>query len=151
MVCAFPAPVILKWGGRPTSPSKRYCGRLRVIYTSALIDGLGVHPDGRYGFGAPPFLLRLGRQLAACGPHLDSDRVSGVIELRDAADFKMNLIMKDFEKQLLWHHSGLVHLEAGTTTSSGSSRRRLQSACQHFSFRQPCLPTSVPPVCPFWT
>ena len=90
------------------------------------------------------------RQLA-CGPHLDSDRVSGVIELIAAADFKMNLIMKDFEKQLLRHHSGLVHLKAGTTTSSGSSRRRLQSACRHFSFRQPCLPTSVPPVCPYWT
>jgi hypothetical protein len=51
----------------------------------------------------------------------------------------MKLIMKDFEKQLLAHHSGHVHLEAGTTTSSGSSRRRLQSACRHFSFRQPCL------------
>ena len=34
MVCAFPAPVILKRGGRPASPSKRYWGRLRVIYTS---------------------------------------------------------------------------------------------------------------------
>ena len=54
-------------------------------------------------------------------------------------DFKMKLIMKDFEKQLLAHHSGHVHLEAGTTTSSGSSRRRLQSACRHFSFWQPCL------------
>ncbi len=50
-----------------------------------------MHPDGRYGFGAVIFLLRLGRQLA-CGPHLDSDRVSGVIDLRDATDFKMNLI-----------------------------------------------------------
>ena len=46
---------------------------------------------------------------------LGSDRVSGVIDLRHAADFKMNLIMKDFEKQLLVHHSGHVHLEAGTT------------------------------------
>ena len=34
MVCAFPAPVILKRGGRPASPSKRYWGRLQVIYTS---------------------------------------------------------------------------------------------------------------------
>ena len=62
------------------------------------------------------FLLRLGRQLA-CGPHQDSDRVSGVIDLRDAADFKMNLIMKDFEQHLLAHHSGHVHPEPGTTTS----------------------------------
>ena len=36
MVCAFPAPVILRRGGRASSPSKRYCGRLRVIYTSVL-------------------------------------------------------------------------------------------------------------------
>ena len=25
------------------------------------------------------------------------------------------------------------------------------SASRHFSFRQPCLSTSVPPVCSFWT
>ena len=82
---------------------------------------------------------------------LGSDRVSGVIELRDAADFKMNLIMKDFEPHLLAHHSGHVHLELGTTTSSDSSRRRLTRASWHFSLRQPCLPTSVPPVCSYWT
>jgi hypothetical protein len=35
VVCAFPAPVILRRGGRASSPSKRYCGRLWVIYTSA--------------------------------------------------------------------------------------------------------------------
>ena len=63
----------------------------------------------------------------------------------------MVLIMKDFEQHLLAHHSGHVHLEPGTTTSSGSSRRRLQSASRHFSFQQPCLSTSVPPVCSFWT
>ena len=81
-----------------------------------------MHPDGRYGFGVFVFLLRLGRQLA-CGAHQDSDRVSGVIDLRDAADFKMNLIMKDFEPHILAHHSGHVHLELGATAHSGSSRR----------------------------
>jgi|TARA_B110000444_G_scaffold188263_1_gene177628 hypothetical protein len=54
---------------------------------------------------------------------LGSDRVSGVIDLRDAADLKMNLIMKDFDQHFLAHHSGHVHLELGTTTSSDSSRR----------------------------
>ena len=54
----------------------------------------------------------------------------------------MKLNMKDFEQHLLAHHSGHVHPEPGTTTSSGSSRRRLQSASRHFSFRQPCLSTS---------
>ena len=38
-----------------------------------------------------------------CGlrSRLGSDRVSGVIDLRDAADLKMNLIMKDFEEHFL--------------------------------------------------
>ena len=63
----------------------------------------------------------------------------------------MKMNMKDFEQHLLAHHSGHVHPEPGTTTSSGSSRRRLQSASRHFSFRQPCLSTSVPPVCSYWT
>jgi len=36
---------------------------------------------------------------------------------------KMNLIIKDFEPHHLAHHSGHVHLELGTTTSSDSSRR----------------------------
>ena len=94
------------------------------------------------------FLLRLGRQLA-CGAHQDSDRVSGVIDLRDTTDFKMNLIMKDFEPHILAHHSGHVHLELGATAHSGSSIRRLTSASWHFSLRQPCLPTSVPPVFDF--
>ena len=83
-----------------------------------------MHPDGRYGFGVFVFLLRLGRQLA-CGAHQDSDRVSGVIDLRDTTDFKMNLIMKDFEPHILAHHSGHVHLELGATAHSGSSIRRL--------------------------
>ncbi len=109
-----------------------------------------MHPDGRYGFGVFVFLLRLGRQLA-CGAHQDSDRVSGVIDLRDTTDFKMNLIMKDFEPHILAHHSGHVHLELGATAHSGSSIRRLTSASWHFSLRQPCLPTSVPPVCSYWT
>ena len=63
----------------------------------------------------------------------------------------MNLIMKDFEEHFLAHHPGHVHLEPGATAHSGSSRRRLQSASRHFSLRQPCLPTSVPPVCSYWT
>ena len=63
----------------------------------------------------------------------------------------MKMNMKDFEQHLLAHHSGHVHPEPGTTTSSGSSRRRLQSASRHFSFRQPCLSASVPPVCSYWT
>ena len=62
----------------------------------------------------------------------------------------MILITKDFEQHLLAHHSGHVHPEPGTTTTSGSSRRRLQSASRHFSFRQPCLSASVPPVCSYW-
>ena len=63
----------------------------------------------------------------------------------------MKLNMKDFEQHLLAHHSGHVHPEPGTTAHSGSSRRRLQSASRHFSFRQPCLSASVPPVCSYWT
>ena len=63
----------------------------------------------------------------------------------------MNLIMKDFEEHFLAHHPGHVHLEPGATAHSGSSIRRLTSASRHFSLRQPCLPTSVPPVCSFWT
>ena len=51
----------------------------------------------------------------------------------------MNLIMKDFEEHFLAHHSGHVHLEAGTGVMSGGSRRRLQSACRHSSFQQRCL------------
>ena len=66
-------------------------------------------------------------------------------------DFKMNLIMKDFEEHFLAHHPGHVHLEPGATAHSGSSIRRLTSASRHFSLRQPCLPTSVPPVCSYWT
>ena len=68
-----------------------------------------------------------------------------------AMDFKMNLIMKDFEEHFLAHHPGHVHLEPGATAHSGSSIRRLTSASRHFSLRQPCLPTSVPPVCSYWT
>jgi hypothetical protein len=52
---------------------------------------------------------------------LGSDRVSGVIDLRDAADLKMNLIMKDFDQHLIAHHSGHVHLELGATAHSGST------------------------------
>ena len=63
----------------------------------------------------------------------------------------MNLIMKDFEEHFLAHHPGHVHLEPGATAHSGSSIRRLTSASRHFSLRQPCLPTSVPPVCSYWT
>ena len=59
----------------------------------------------------------------------------------------MNLIMKDFEEHFLAHHPGHVHLEPGATAHSGSSIRRLTSASRHCSLRQPCLPTSVPPVC----
>eukprot|EP01046_Picozoa_sp_COSAG06_P118365 COSAG06_NODE_65529_length_256_cov_3.337580_1_plen_36_part_10 len=32
-----------------------------------------------------------------------------------AMDFKMNLIMKDFEEHFLAHHPGHVHLEPGAT------------------------------------
>ena len=75
----------------------------------------------------------------------------GVIDLRDAVDFKMILINIPAEMDSPPHHSEHVHPELGTTTSSGSSRRRLQSASRHFSFRQPCLSPSIPPVCSFWT
>ena len=61
--------------------------------------------DGRTRQTPGATLLPLGWRQLACGPHLDSDRVSGVIELRDAADFKMNLIMEDFEEHFLAHHS----------------------------------------------
>eukprot|EP01046_Picozoa_sp_COSAG06_P013866 COSAG06_NODE_847_length_11974_cov_58.239158_4_plen_205_part_00 len=113
----------------------------------ALIDGLGVHPDGRYGFGAPLFLLRLGRQLA-CGPHLDSDRVSGVIELIAAADFKMNLITIPAEMDSPPHHSGHVHPEPGVGVWSDRSRRHVTSACRRSHLSQPCLhPPLDLPVC----
>jgi len=74
------------------------------------------------GFQSVSFLDGIG-PLCGLRSRLGSDRVSGVIDLRDAADFKMNLIMKDFDQHLLAHHSGHVHLELGTTTSSDSSRR----------------------------
>eukprot|EP01046_Picozoa_sp_COSAG06_P093988 COSAG06_NODE_40155_length_404_cov_13.655738_1_plen_134_part_11 len=49
---AFPAPVILRRGGRASSPSKRYCGRLRVIYTSSRVV-----PRGYRGFPCAPAAL----------------------------------------------------------------------------------------------
>ena len=114
-----------------------------------LADALTVHTDGRYGFGALLFLLRLGRQLAY-GPLRDSDRVSGVIALTVAADFKMNLIMKDLAQHLFPYLDAHLHLEPGTCTRPGSSRATVTSASRHFPLREPGLRASDCPVCSFW-
>jgi hypothetical protein len=85
---------------------------------------------------------------ARCGPHLDSDRVSGVIELIAAADFKMNLITIPAEMDSPPHHSGHVHPEPGVGVWSERSRRRVTSACRRSHLSQPCLhPPLDLPVC----
>jgi len=81
--------------------------------------------------------------VGAEAPNRGSNRVSGVIELRVAGDFKMNLFMEDLEQHLVPHLDEHVQPEPGTGVRCGSSRSTLESASRHFPLSQPPPSTSV--------